>query len=235
MGSLRVRHDWATSLHFSLSWIGEGNGNPLQCSSLENPRDGGAWWAAVYGVAQSRTRLNRLSSSSSSVSVKPLPRHWVLSSKTVLVLLGPQRSLVHDECNHILLSLPVFSVCCLGCQYLLIDWNVQSLEMLTITQSFSEFYLTCAFQFQFFWLNMKSSLLSICDLRALAVVQVKWELKMKSLQHLVLNNFCVYMFLFFPSTLCILLTHLFILTNSLMYLEHPRISLFIESTLFNSP
>ena len=43
--------------HFSLSHIGEGNGNPLQCSYLENPRDGGAWWAAVYGVAHSRTRL----------------------------------------------------------------------------------------------------------------------------------------------------------------------------------
>ena len=42
--------------HFSLSCIGEGNGNPLQCSCLENPRDGGAWWAAVYGVSQSRTR-----------------------------------------------------------------------------------------------------------------------------------------------------------------------------------
>ena len=51
--------------HFSLSWLGEGNGNPLQCSCLENPRDRGAWWAAVYGVAQSRTRLKRLSSSSS--------------------------------------------------------------------------------------------------------------------------------------------------------------------------
>ena len=50
--------------HFSLSCIGEGNGNPLQCSCLENPRDGGAWWAAVYGVAQSRTRLKWLSSSS---------------------------------------------------------------------------------------------------------------------------------------------------------------------------
>ena len=60
MGSLRVGHDRATSL----SHIGEGNGNPLQCSCLENPRDGGAWWAAVYGVAQSRTRLKRLSSSS---------------------------------------------------------------------------------------------------------------------------------------------------------------------------
>ena len=51
--------------HFSLSCIGEGNGNPLQCSCLENPRDGGAWWAAIYGVAQSHTRLKRLSSSSS--------------------------------------------------------------------------------------------------------------------------------------------------------------------------
>ena len=52
--------------HFSLSCIGEGNGNPLQYSCLENPRDRGAWWAAVYGVAQSRTRLKQLSSSSSS-------------------------------------------------------------------------------------------------------------------------------------------------------------------------
>ena len=51
--------------HFSLSCIGEGNGTPLQCSCLENPRAGGAWWAAVYGVAQSRTRLKWLSSSSS--------------------------------------------------------------------------------------------------------------------------------------------------------------------------
>ena len=56
--------DWATSL--SLSCIGEGNGNPLQCSCLENPRDQGAWRAAVYGVTQSRTRLKQLSSSSSS-------------------------------------------------------------------------------------------------------------------------------------------------------------------------
>ena len=58
--------------HFSLWCIGEGNGNPLQCSCLENPRDGGAWWAAVHGVAQSRTRLKRLSSSSSSSSSRYL-------------------------------------------------------------------------------------------------------------------------------------------------------------------
>ena len=65
MGLKRVEHDWATHFHFSLSCIGEGNGNPLQCSCLENPRDEGAWWAAVYGVAQSWTLLRRLSSSSS--------------------------------------------------------------------------------------------------------------------------------------------------------------------------
>ena len=57
--------------HFSLSCIGEGNGNPLQCSCLENPRDGGAWWAAVSGVARSRTRLKRLSSSSSVSCITP--------------------------------------------------------------------------------------------------------------------------------------------------------------------
>ena len=55
--------------HFSLSCIGEKNSNPLQCSCLENPRDAGAWWAAVYGVAQSRTRLKRLRSSSSKARI----------------------------------------------------------------------------------------------------------------------------------------------------------------------
>ena len=68
--SLRGREESDTTerlpFHFSLSCIGEGNGNPLQCSCLENPRDGGIWWASVCGVAESRTRLKRLSSSSSS-------------------------------------------------------------------------------------------------------------------------------------------------------------------------
>ena len=59
--------------HFSLSCIGEGNGSPLQCSCLENPRDGGAWWAAVCGVAQSLTRLKWLSSSSSSPCCVSIP------------------------------------------------------------------------------------------------------------------------------------------------------------------
>ena len=67
-----LKSDKTERLHvpFSLLCIGEGNGNLLQCSCLENPRDGGAWWAAVYGVAQSRTRLERLSSSSSSSSLE---------------------------------------------------------------------------------------------------------------------------------------------------------------------
>ena len=64
MGSLESDMTERLHFHFSLSCTGEGNGNPLQCSCLENPRDGGAWWAAVSGVAQSRTRLKRLSSSS---------------------------------------------------------------------------------------------------------------------------------------------------------------------------
>ena len=66
MGPLRVSTTERLHFHFSLLCIGEGNGNPLQCSCLENPRDGEAWWVAVYGVAQSWTRLKRLSSSSSS-------------------------------------------------------------------------------------------------------------------------------------------------------------------------
>ena len=64
MGSLESDTTEQLYFHFSLSCIGEGNGNPLQCSCLESPRDGGALWAAFYGVAQSRTRLKRLSSSS---------------------------------------------------------------------------------------------------------------------------------------------------------------------------
>ena len=61
MGSLRVDMTEQLHFHFSLSCIGEGNGNPLQCFCLENPRDGGAWWAAVSGVAQSQTQLKQLS------------------------------------------------------------------------------------------------------------------------------------------------------------------------------
>ena len=92
----RKELDMTERLHFdfSFSCIGEGNGNSLQCSCLENPRDGGAWWAAVYGVAQSRTRLKRLSSSSRLV-ITFLQRSkchlisWLQSSSAVI--LEPQK------------------------------------------------------------------------------------------------------------------------------------------------
>ena len=71
--------------HFPPSRIGEGNGNPLQCSCLENPRDGGAWWAAVYGVAQSRTRLKKQLSSSSSSSGRRKTKRFILKECHVLL------------------------------------------------------------------------------------------------------------------------------------------------------
>ena len=91
MGSLGVRHDWATSLslftcmHWRRKW------QPLQYSCLENPRDRGAWWAAAYGVAQSRTRLKRLSSSSSRNH-----KGWFYSrSNTARILASP--SLINED------------------------------------------------------------------------------------------------------------------------------------------
>ena len=77
--------------HFSLSCLGEGNGNPLQFSCLENPRDGGAWWAAIYGVAQSRTRLKRLSSSSSSDAGS----NW----KGIFTFVRNHQFVFHSDCH----------------------------------------------------------------------------------------------------------------------------------------
>ena len=74
--------------HFSFSCIGEGNGNPLQCSCLESPRDGGAWWASVYGVAQSRTGLKWLSNSSSSSSNVSDKKSWKLYSYLAVCLIS---------------------------------------------------------------------------------------------------------------------------------------------------
>ena len=74
--------------HFSLSCIGEGNGNPLQCSCPESPRDGGAWWAAIYGVAQSRTQLKWLSSSVQ-ITVRELQKSSVQFSRSVVSLFDP--------------------------------------------------------------------------------------------------------------------------------------------------
>ena len=74
MGLLELDTTEQLHFHFSPSCLGEGNGKPLQCSCLENPRDRGAWWAAVSGVTQSRTRLKRLSSSSSNVLCIPFKK-----------------------------------------------------------------------------------------------------------------------------------------------------------------
>ena len=81
--------------HFPLSYIGEGNGTPLQCSCLKNPRDGGAWWAAVYGVAQSRTRLKRLSSSIAGLLEKDMAPHSSIPAWRSLMDRGDWRATVY--------------------------------------------------------------------------------------------------------------------------------------------
>ena len=90
--------------HFSLSCIGEGNGNPLQYSCLENPRDGGAWWAAVYGVAQSRTRLKQLnsSSSSSSSSSRDLQHQYFSTGKSLFFTCNPEIFILIRICKLLL-------------------------------------------------------------------------------------------------------------------------------------
>ena len=81
MGLLESDTTERLHFHFSLSCIGEGNGTPLQYSCLENPRDRGPWWAAIYGVAQSQTQLKRLSSSSSSSHEKSNTRQtWSITT-----------------------------------------------------------------------------------------------------------------------------------------------------------
>ena len=110
MGSLEVGHGSATSL----SRTGEGNGNPLQCSCLENPRDGGAWWAAIYGVAQSRTQLKRLSSSSSSNNMTVLSTVKSHSQAMQLrILLGRE-----EKENTVILRVCVFLSTTLKCHLL---------------------------------------------------------------------------------------------------------------------
>ena len=101
MGSLGVGYKWATSL----SCIGEGNGNPLQCSCLENPRDRGAWWAAVHGVTQSRTWLKWLSSSSRS-NLYLLPHTYIITAKNQGINL--------ISLYYLLLSTWLFSGACLS-------------------------------------------------------------------------------------------------------------------------
>ena len=101
--------------HFSLSCIGEGHGNPLQCSCLENPRDGGAWWAAVYGVAQNRKRLKWLSSSSS--------QFW-LKSPGQYYLTGINRIFTWNPLSHSTSHYLSFQVLVLCINFFLLDLSI---------------------------------------------------------------------------------------------------------------
>ena len=94
--------DMTERLHFpfSLSCIGEGNGDPLQCSCLENPRNRGAWWEAVYGVAQSWTQLKRLSSSSRSSLVAQAVKNLPVIGETWVQSLGCEDSLEEGMATH---------------------------------------------------------------------------------------------------------------------------------------
>ena len=101
--------------HFSLSCIGEGNDNPLQCSRLENPRDGGVWWAAIYGVAQSWTRLKQLSSSSSNGGVERMgkgvnQKHWEFSCYYVYWRQPSRSSCFSDYNLEIMICSQLFSI-----------------------------------------------------------------------------------------------------------------------------
>ena len=104
---------WIVSLNLSSTHVGEGDGTPLQCSCLGNPRDGGAWWAAVCGVARSRTRLKRLSSSSTRSSAHALSGRWVSSLTTT----GKCR------CS----SYIYFSICFFG-KHVRNSWNIVSVD-----------------------------------------------------------------------------------------------------------
>ena len=118
--------------HFSLSCIGGGNGNPLQNFCLENPRDGGAWWAAVYGVAQSRTQLKRLSSSSRIWEVREVKGNSqipVSQGGSFFPILGFVLHLPSCQWNK---NRPHISKCLLFIPELLLHWSmmfVLSLEL----------------------------------------------------------------------------------------------------------
>ena len=118
--------------HFSLSCIGEGNGNPLQCSCLENPRDG-AWWVAIYGVAQSRTRLKRLSSSSSMINISLKQSHLLTS---IFYLLIP---ILHHFPNSLPSTRNIFLPLHQSVQYIyFLQWPFETKRLHSLLNSQSE-------------------------------------------------------------------------------------------------
>ena len=140
--------------HFSLSHNGEGNGNPLQCSCLESPRDSRAWWAAIYGVAQSQTRLKRLSSSSSRLVIAFLPSSkcllisWVQSPSAVILIIQKEIEVRVVESTMCPYQSGFFILCC-GTRNPEIVVTLQQLSLLSFSCSMhrsNEAALTSSFQ-----------------------------------------------------------------------------------------
>ena len=107
--------------HFSLSCIGEGNGNPLQCSCLENPRDGEAWWAAVSGVTQSRTQLKWLSSSSNTLIAATIG--WIWRRVTFSLFLKPAYVCYYANCCLLFSRVWIFATSWLQPASFLCPWD----------------------------------------------------------------------------------------------------------------
>ena len=126
MGSLRVGHDWATSL------FGEGNGNPLQCSCLENPRDGGTWWAAVYGVSESQTRLKRCCRSSSNILKSELINRFFVSTLLFSIVLSSLPLSTQWIVQFLAVSFLVQSTTAYACDSLTLSYPGRLTEMETI-------------------------------------------------------------------------------------------------------
>ena len=143
--------------HFSLSCIGEGNGNPLQCSCLENPRDGGAWWAVVYGVTQSQTWLKWLSSSSSN-SILGVYIHIFnscslpITFRDISLICGKRNCLRDRETTWPGLSGQSWLICCLRRQHWFFHHQNFCLWITSYTVALLASYTNCLIFFCFIFL-----------------------------------------------------------------------------------
>ena len=212
--------------HVSLSCIGEGNGNPLQCSCLENPRDCGAWWAAVYGVAQSRTRLKRLSSTSIK-SVMP-SSHLILCCRLLLLLpIPPSIRVFSNESTLHMLSLSISpSNEHPGLASLRMDW----LDLLAVQRTLKSLLqhhnstasiLLCS---AFFTVQLSHPYMT--NGKTIALTRQTFVGKVMSL---LFNMLCRFFITFFPRSKCLLISHL--QSASAVILEPPKIKSATVSTV----